>query len=422
MKKLISILLSILCVFMSLAPAFAADEVNNGTDGAEEVVYHNVEFVAAPTTGDYENAYIYVKTINGVPQFVPDENGIYCAFKGTYAIYDELMPQYQEKVTDERFSPVLWQGVNQVAEGETVSFKVITSTKFNVLTVSLRINGVPVSLNAQDEYAVSVQDDLRISVVEEVDGQPVLLRNHYNVKLTSDEGYKLLTLKNDNYRVIYYGDSFDFRLKVLSGYTAAGATVSVQRGPGILEGLLEEEDSDMILGIIGGSETLTSYGVDEDGCRLYRIDNITSDCKIIVSGIDEEANAGIMAMFKRIIRFILNIFGIEIGFLDSLTAYYNVTIDGAQAPDGVTYQVIRSTSDDITPDEFNVGSGDGVTVIVTKKSMDQVVNVTWTPGNELGTYKTDWKGSYNKMTGETTYSAVYNIDNITADTVISITG
>ena len=318
---------------------------------------------------------------------------------------------------------MLWQGVNQVAEGETVSFKVITSTKFNVLTVSLRINGVPVSLNAQEEYAVSVQDDLRISVVEtNDDGQPVLLRNHYNVKLTSDEGYKLLTLKNDNYRVIYHGDSFDFRLKVLSGYTAAGATVSVQRGPGILEGLLEEEDSDMILGIIGGSETLTSYGVDEDGCRLYRIDNITSDCKIIVSGIDEEANAGIMAIFKRIIRFILNIIGIEIDFLDSLTAYYNVTIDGAQAPDGVTYQVIRSTSDDITPDEFNVGSGDGVTVIVTKKSMDQVVNVTWTPGNELGTYKTDWKGSYNKMTGETTYSAVYNIDNITADTVISITG
>ncbi len=418
MKKVISVFLSILCVFMTLVPAFAAE--GTGTDGTEEVIYHNVTFTPASSTPKYENAYIYVKTINGVPQFVADENGIYCAFKGTYVIYDELIPEYQEEVTDERFSPVLWEGVNQVAEGETISFKVITSKKFNVSTVSVKINEVSVSLNSQNEYAVNVQDDLTIRVVEEVNGTEVLLRNHYNVKLTSDEGYKLLTLKNESYHVTYYGESFDFRLKVLSGYSAAGAKVSVQRGPGMFEGLLEEEDSDMIAGLLGGSETLTSYGVDEDGCRLYKIDNITTDCKIIVSGIEEEGNAGIMAIFKRILRLILNLLGINLDILNSITAYHTVTIDGAQAPDGVTYQVIRSTSDELAPSEFTVGSGDGVTIIVTKKSEKQTVNVTWNPGNELGTYQTDWKASYNKMTGETTYSAIYNIDNISADTTITI--
>ena len=265
---------------------------------------------------------------------------------------------------------------------------------------------------------MNVQGDLEIRVVEEYNGQPVLLRNHYNVKLTSDEGYKVLTLTNEYYHVSYYGDSFRFRVKVKSGYSAAGMKVMVQRGPGFWDGIFEEGDLDSFAGLLGTAETLTSYGVDEDGCRLYRIENITTDCKIIVSGIDEESNAGVMAIFKRIIRFILNLLGIEIGFLDSLTAYYTVTIDGAQAPDGVTYQVIRSTSDDITPSEFTIGSGDGITVIVTKKSKDQNVNVTWNPGNELGTYKTEWKASYDRMTGETSYSAIYNI---TADTVVTIT-
>ncbi len=423
MKKAISIFLSILCVFMTLVPAFAAEgdtEGTEGNEGTEEVIYHNVTFTPPTPGGEYDNAYIYVKSINGVPQFVPDENGLYCIYKNMYIRYDELISEYQEEVTEERFSPVLWEGTVKVADGDTISFKVVTSKKYNASTAVVRVNEVPVSRNAQDEYAIAVNGDINIRVVEKAGSEEILLRNHYNVKLTSGDGYKVLTLKDEYYHVSYYGDYFDFRVKVLSGYSAAGIKVSVQRGPGILSGLLDEEDMDSITGLIGGAETLTSYGVDADGCRLYRIENITDDCRIIVSGVQEESSVGIMAIFKRIIRLILDFLGIKLDFVDSLTAYHTVTIDGAQAPDGVTYKVIRSTSDDVTPSEFNVTGGDGISLVVTKKSLNQTVNVFWTPGNEVGVYQTEWKPAYNNITGETTYSAVFNIDNISADTTVVI--
>ena len=95
-------------------------------------------------------------------------------------------------------------------------------------------------------------------------------------------------------------------------------------------------------------------------------------------------------------------------------------VDGAQAPDGVTYQIIRSTTDEVTPSEFSVSGGDGITIIVTKQSLDTDVKVMWNPGNETGTYQTEWMPSYDHITGKTSYSAVYNVDNISADTVVTI--
>ncbi len=419
MKKAISIFLSILCVFMTLIPAFAAEGDEAGSDVSEEKKYYSVHFT--PPSAEYEGAYFFVKTINGVIQFEEDPNGEYCYFEGRYMLPSNVRPDYQHEIPPERYSPAQWDEVTAVAEGETISFRVVTSEKYNVLTAAVFVNESPATLNAQDEYAIHVDTDLTIRVIEkDSNGQESLLRNHYNVKLTSGDGYKVLTLKDEYYHVSYYGDSFRFRIRVLDGYSAAGIKVSVQRGPGMFDGVLDEEDTDMIVGILGGTETLTSYGVDEDGCRLYEIENITSDCRIIVSGLQEESSVGIMAMFKRILRLILDFLGIKIDFIDSLTAYYTVKVDGAQAPDGVTYQVIRSASDDLTPSEFNVTGGDGITIIVTKKSAEQDVNVTWTPGNELGGYKTDWKPSYNSITGEITYSAVYNIDNISADTTVVI--
>lgn len=419
MKKAISIFLSILCVFMTLTPAFAAEGAESGGDISEEKKYYSVHFT--PPSAEYEGAYFFVKTVNGEIQFVEDPNGEYCFFEGRYMLPSNVLPKYEDEIPPERYSPELWDEVTAVAEGETIAFRVITSEKYNVLTAAVFVNDSPATLNAQDEYAIRVDSDLTIRVAEKnSNGQESLLRNHYNVKLTSGDGYKVLTLKDESYHVSYYGDSFKFRVRILDGYSAAGIKVSVQRGPGMFDGFLEEEDTDMIAGLLGGTETLTSYGVDEDGCRLYEIKDITSDCRITVSGLQEESQVGLMAMFKRIIRLILDFLGIKIDFIDSLTAYYTVTVDGAQAPDGVTYQVIRSTSDDLTPSEFNVSGGDGITVIVTKKSAEQDVTVTWTPGNELGGYKTDWKPSYNSVTGEITYSAVYNIDNISANTTVVI--
>lgn len=416
MKKAISIILSILCVFMTLTPAFAAEGDVAATVNTEAQTF-NVTFTAP--SKDFEGGYMFVKTVDGEIQYVPDENGEYVFYKGRYMLPSNIIDQTE--VPEERFSIVQWADFNEIPEGETVAFKVVTSEKYNVLTAAVFINGSPVKQNAQDEYTVYVDRDINIYVGEyDENGQPALLRNHFNVKLTSGDEYKVLTLKDEYYHVSYYGDSFRFRVRVKSGYSAAGMKVMVQRGPGILNGLLDEEDLDSFAGILGTAETLTSYGVDEDGCRLYEIQNITTDCRIIVDGIQEEGNLGLLAMFKRIIRLILDFLGIQLDFLEDITAYFNVKIDGAQVPDGVTYQVIRSTTTDATPSEFTVGSGDGVTIIVTKTSADQNVTVMWTPGNEFGTYETAWIPSYDHITGKTIYSAVYNIDNISADTTVTI--
>lgn len=417
MKKTISVILSVLFVFMSLVPAFAAE---GDTAAAEETgVKFNVTFTAP--SAEFAGGYMFVKTVDGVVQYKEDPDGEYCFYDNRYMLPSNVMPDYQDQIPPERYSPVIWAEFNEIAEGETVSFRVITSEKYNVLTAAVFINGTPATKNSVDEYTVYVDRDINIYVGEyDENGQPALLRNHFNVKLTSGDEYKVLTLKNENYRVTYYGDSFSFRVRVNSGYSAAGMKVMVQRGPGILNGMLDEEDLDSFAGILGTAETLTSYGVDEDGCRLYTVENITTDCRIIVSGIQEEGNVGLMAMFKRIIRLILDFLGIKLDFLESITTIYNVKVDGAQAPDGVTYQIIRSTTDEVTPSEFSVSGGDGITIIVTKQSLDTDVKVMWNPGNETGTYQTEWMPSYDHITGKTSYSAVYNVDNISADTVVTI--
>lgn len=421
MKKTLSVFLALLMAFTCIYPVFAAEGDTNvpETGEGETGTKYSVTF-QSPVRLEAD-AYMYVKTINGEMQFEEDPDGEYVFFDNRYMLPSNIYDRYHDQIPPERYSPVQYSGTVEVAEGETLTFKILTSEKYNVLTATVFVNGSPAALNAHDEYAIYVDRDLIISVAEfdETTGAEALLRNHFHVKLTSGDGYKVKTLKGQNYEVTYYGDSFEFRVKVDKGYSAAGIKVSVQRGKSSLDGFLGEEDSDMLAGIIGKAEPLTSYGIDEDGCRLYKIENITTDCKVIVSGIQEESSVGIFAFLKRILRLLLDIFGIKLDILDSITAYYTVTIDAAEA-DGVTYQVIRSTEDELSPSEFTVTSGDGITVVVTKKDPTQDVSVMWTPGNELGTYKTDWILDYNTVTGEVTYVAVYNIDNITADTTIVI--
>ncbi len=418
MKKTLSILLAVLISLMSLVPAFATEaEVEGSEETTEPAVLHTITFYGPST--EFQGGYKFVKTLNGEIEFREDPAGEYCIYEEEFYIYDNLIPAYQEKASAERYTPVEWDPVTEVAEGETVSFKVMTSEKYNVLTAIVLVNGEAAKLNAYDEYTVYVDRDISVSLMERnANGDEVLSRNYYNVKLTNGDGYKTMTLKNDNYRVVYYGDYFEFRVKILSGYSAAGIKVSVQRGPGVLDGLLEEEDSDLIAGLIGDNEVLTSYGVDEDGCRLYRIENITSDCKIIVDGLQEEGNVGIMAMLKRIIRLILDFLGIKLDILESFTAYYNIKLDASELADGVTYEIVRSTNEDYIPSEFTVTGGDGISIIIRKDSPDTEVNVMWNPGNELGNYQTEWLAKLDTLTGQVYYYAVYNIDNITADTTI----
>lgn len=417
MKKTISLVLAVLMVMMCAVPAFALETTDQGGQNSQNDIKHTVTFVAP--SFEFEGGYLFAKTVDGEIQYEEDPDGIYVFFDNRYMLPGNVMPNYQDQIPPERYSPIEYKGNVEVSDGETISFKVVTSEKYNVYTAAVFINGSSAKLNAQDEYTAYVDRDLVVNVAEyDANGQAALLRNHFNVKLTSGDGYKVKTLKNQNYNVVYYGDSFDFRIKISNGYTASGMKVTVQRGNNDLSEYLGEE-FDVIGNLMGQNEELKSYGVDEDGCRLYRIENITKDCKIIVSGVQEESSAGIMAFFKRVLRLILDFLGIKIDAIDSITSYYNVNIDASEA-DGITYEVIRSSSDELTPSSFTVTSGEGVTIVVTKKDPTQDVSVSWNPGNELGTYQTIWQLDYNTITGEVTYSAVYNIDNITADTTIII--
>lgn len=415
MKKTISVLLAVLMLAFTFVPAFAAE--GEATENEESSVKYNVTFQAP--SFEFEGGYLYAQSVNGEIQYEEDPDGEYIFFDNRYMLPSNVMPGYQDQIPPERYSPVEYNGTIEVEAGKTVAFKIVTSEKYNVHTAAVFINGKPAQLNAQDDYTVFVDRDLIINVAEyDENGKESLLRNHFNVKLTSGDGYRVKTLKGENYEVTYYGDSFDFRVHISDGYSASGIKVNIQRGNNDLSEFIGEE-FDSVANMMGQNEEVKSYGVDEDGCRLYRIENITTDCKIIVSGVQEESSVGVMAFLKRILRLILNLFGIQLDILDSITAYYNVDIDASQA-DGVTYQVIRSTEDELTPSSFTVTSGEGVTIVVTKKDPEQNVNVMWTPGNELGTYQTNWVIDYNTVTGEASYVAVYNIDNITADTKVVI--
>ena len=425
MKKILSIFLAVLMTVMCIVPSFAEEAIpaNGEPDGdTTDKILHEVVFT--PPSANFKDGYVFAKTEDGEPVFEPDPDGEYCFYNGRYMLPENVWPEFRYEISDDRFSPVIWEaGVTYyIEDGETLAFKVLTSEKYNVLTATVVISGNFVSDNANDEYAVKVYSDLNIRVAEYDDkGEEALLRNYFMMKLTSGDGYAVMPARDENYHVVYYGDDYRFRVEVLEGYSASGIEVSVQRGGGLFEGLLEEEDLEMINGIIGEKEILTAEGIDEDGYRIYRVKNITSDCIINVDNVKEASTVGLMTLLKRIVRLILDFLNIKLDILDSFISYNTVTVDNIAADNGVSYKVLRSTSEKFSPTEFTVTNGDGISIIVTKQSLDQEVVVSWTPGNENGkAYTTHWNPEYDPMTDETTYSAIYNIDNITADMSVVI--
>ena len=455
MKKTLSIILAVLMAFTGLAPAFAAEteyikptariantytvkfeapSIENGfrhpfvlEEGDEELYRLSAEFLTKYgfEKDGYVDEYFYYKTVNGQIAFEEDPNGKFCYVNNTYMPPENILPDYQDQIPPERYSPVFWEPGKEytVNAGEVVGCIVGTSEKYNPGTVTMFINGSPATKNSNGEFAAIADRDLTFAVQErDANGEEALLRSHFNVKLASDEGYRVETLKSENYQVTYYGDSFDFRVRILPGYAASGIKVTVQRRTMSL-GLgdfLEEEDMEMLEDLIGEKEQLFSYGVDEDGCRLYRIYNITSDCTISVDGVKEESSIGLMAMLKRLLRLICNLLGIEIGLVDSMVTMLNVTVEDRDMPEGVAYEFVTPTESIDDKSVAMVTSGDTVTLVVRKASPDIDVNVSWGPDNVGGTYRTQWLPEYSAITGKITYTAVYNIDNIIADTTVTI--
>jgi hypothetical protein len=77
------------------------------------------------------------------------------------------------------------------------------------------------------------------------------------------------------------------------------------------------------------------------------------------------------------------------------------------------------TSEGANVSSVIVENGNGVAFMVTKKDKDRAVNVTWDGMNADG-YSPVWTSKIDGATGDTVYTAIYNIDNVTSDMTIEI--
>lgn len=417
MKKVLSIILAALMLLTVGIPVFADDSTYTATFKSASA--------SLPYTDQFGPAYYFVKTENGVPLFEEDPNGLYyLANDGRYHTREELIED-TIPVDATTYSPVRFATDTPITlESNTnLSFIVQTNEVYNVATASVFINGVLATQNEAGEYVVYVDRDFNIEVKE---GNS-LLRNHFNVVLTSGEGYSVRTLQGENYRVAYYGDSFRFRVRIASGYSDADMKVTLVRGENDLAQFLGD-DADLLARISGDSETLSSDGVDSEGCRTYTIKNITSNCKIIVSGVREKKKADILTYLKRILKMILDVFHIDTSFLglDDVVslAYYTVNInENVPAGTDLDYIMITGTTDPFKMNQFNVMSGESVTIdfVTYDESVKDRLKVTWDPGNTGGVYSNVWTAKLNRATGKVYYTTTFMIDNIRSTTNVNIT-
>ncbi|MBQ6065940.1 MAG: hypothetical protein IJK89_03885 [Clostridia bacterium] len=430
MKKTLSVILAMLLIACTLLPAFAEGGTFNVTFRAPSA---EMEPDEAGTP-----AYTYYRSVNGeFAEFVEDPDGGYGFYSEDQHFYyiDDLTDR-SRKVFDEaepgspesvRYSPA--QCVDGPVEaGSAVAFKVFTNDVYDADTVIVMCNGRIVEKNEYDEYSVIADRDLSFSVLErDANNVSVLLKNHFTVTLTSGDGYAAKPLKYQNNKVVEYGGEYTFRVKITKGFNGDNMKVKVIRGASFLAEYLGEE-ADTLSSVMGDAEPLSSIGVDEDGYRMYKIKNITSDCKVLISGVNKDSSSGVLATLKRILRLILGLLGIN---LDSLLgednnplAAYTVTLD-ASAID------LTSVSYKTTPEfkynaetgnyEVEVLNGECITIVVTKTREDKNVSVQWTPNNSDEAYSVNWQSFVSLGDQKTSWSAVWYVDGIAADTAITIT-
>lgn len=416
MKKALSVFLAIFMIFAACTPVFAAAtnyQVNFVYDDPDTEDVKEKDTVAK---SDWAHGYMFIKTVDGEIQYVRDDEGMYVYYEkgGVFTTMDNLF-DYNKPTNPEMYSPQTLVKTT-VPAGDVLTFK-LWSLEYNLATAYVTANGERLTPDENGEYSVTVTENTEIEVIEKAaDGSMALQQNHYEIKLASGEGFKCKPQQGESYRYVYYEGDFYFRVKLDEGYTGAGMSVSVLRGYDVLDEYLEEE-SDLFLELLKRAEPLTSYGVDSEGFRLYKFSDITTDCRIIVSGVEaEEEEGGIMGLLMRIVRLLLNIFGIKLDILDEIVAFYDVEVKNDK--DNVAYEIYLGSEDYTDKGKFTVETGSGVVVKVKKDSLDEQVTVTW-PGNENGSYETQWLPEYDKD-GNVVYTALYYIDNISQHTEIRI--
>lgn len=433
MKKTISVFLAVLLTLFCMAPAFAADgshTVNFSLPGAGvgEGAYSFVkcggdgnfaEYAEAPELYGSETAgYVYYlseEERQGDP--ATEEGGDYYLYAGI--IFDDDKALFDGT----RYLPVCYNATETVEDGEQVIFRVVTNEVYDASSVVIEVGGQKLEPRPGGEYAVTVTGDITISVREDV-----LLRNHFTVALTSGDGYSVKTLKNENNRYAYYGDSFNFRVRVSKGFTANDMKVTAVKTGNDLSELFGEE-FDAVIGLIDPDATqqLNCIGQDDEGCYLYRLDNIDANMKILVSGVKEESQSGILAILKRILRFILHAFGINtdnIPFLNDLVGEEKRVYVNKDLKSSIKCELSMSADTKPLTDEegksyYPVLTNEGVMITLTTKDPEHAVNITVVRDDPTasGTKALDWTAKFNKYTAETTWTATYFVSSITEDKV-----
>ena len=438
MKKLLCVLLALMMTVFACIPAAAATDLAvsplPGADLADDGdgVY---TLTFTPPTEDFEDGYWFATSKDGEyeyveetdpekladPEWLYENDYIYEAENDRYLLAKDIVRGFPE-------NPVYYT-IKKMPEkmavnaGEIVTFKVKTSPKYNQTTVVVRANDINVQPNVKGEYSVLVNQDMTIRVVERGEKGDVLLRSHFFVYLPKgEEGeYRCRTLENTNYQVVYYGDSFDFRLVLGKDAVVNNLAVTVTRGKDVLSEELGFDPSAILGQIgIGNIETLTSYGTDASGARLYRVTDVTTDITINVSGIKTQESANTMNLIMRILRFILNLLGINLPFLQDMNATIDVSVQNNC--DDVDYTVLQgATQGELNGNVYKVSSGDYLSLVVYKYDAEQEITVSWKTGADKDKpYEVEWKADYDQNKDRAYYYAIYNIDNITENTVVTI--
>lgn len=303
-----------------------------------------------------------------------------------------------------------------VAKGDIVSFKIRTSPKYDAATASVYVNNTVLYPNQAGEYSFVAGAGLNEIKVNE----GTLLRSHFTVTLTKGDGYAVKTLKNDNNKVAFYGDSFKFRVKITKGFTDAGMKVTVLRGSNELSELIGEE-FDAALAMIGEGESLKSTGIDEDGFKTFEVKNITTDCKIVVSGVREQSQSGILAVLKKILRFILHLFGIESPMLDDtlgLTAYtFDITNQSS-----VDYEIIAGAGGDVHARHLDLLKGDTVGIKLTKYDINEnaSVYVVEDGAEKPYEYSSEWTIHYDSLNDRNYWTKIVYFDSVDSNLEVVI--
>jgi len=194
MKKVLSVILAAVMMFTVMLPAFADEAesyIATFTGPSNDLVTTNPE-------GEYIGVpYYFVKTENGKISYVEDPDGIYyLGSDGNYYTKDRFIDgtfdPNSTPYSPEVFSP---DSAYVLEAGSTLSFSVGTNEAYNAATANVYINGVLATKNSIGEYSVYVDRDFTISVKESV-----LQKSTFNVVLTSGDGYRVRTLKNENYK------------------------------------------------------------------------------------------------------------------------------------------------------------------------------------------------------------------------------